>query len=82
MIEWFRQVVFDFPDFRSEQHEFTEAAPGVFVVQFKNRATGRISGASVTGQTVHQVWEIARNPWRVREYESLNEVLKATGLRK
>lgn len=79
--EFFREVAADFPDFRSARYEFSEPAPGVFIVRFENQGTGRVSEVSVTSQVVHQVWEIARDPWRVREYRELNDALEAVKLR-
>jgi hypothetical protein len=79
VISWFRQIVADFPDFRSQNLEFSEPVPGAFIVRFENEATGRASGAAVSGPAVFQLWEVAATPWRVREFSSRREALEAAG---
>lgn len=80
VIAWFQGIAALFPDFSSETMGITEPAPGVVVVEFANRGTGRASGLAVTGPITYQVWEITRKPWRVREYGSLSEAHAAAGL--
>ena len=80
VIEGFRELVAEFPDFQVEPQEFIDGGDAILVRNI-GRATGRTSGVPVN-QTFTQVWTFrGGRPIRVREYLDHAEALEAVGLR-
>jgi ketosteroid isomerase-like protein len=80
VIEAFRGLLGEFPDWRVEPQEFIEADSAI-LVRNVGTATGRKSGVPVH-QAFTQVWTFREGrPSLVREYLDHREALEAAGLR-
>lgn len=63
----FRQLIEQWPDWRTDVQEITEPEPGLIRVHFRAIGTGGFSGAK-TATDVHQEWDFRSSPLHVREY--------------
>ena len=79
VIEGFRELVAEFPDWRVEPQEFIEGG-GAILVRNVATASGAESGVPVR-QPFTQVWTFSEGrPAQVREYLDHAEALEAVGL--
>jgi ketosteroid isomerase-like protein len=79
VIEAFRGLLHEFPDWRVEPQEFIEAG-GAILVRNIALATGRHSGVPIR-QEFTQIWTFDdARPIRVREYLDHADALEAVGL--
>jgi ketosteroid isomerase-like protein len=79
VIEGFRELLIEFPDWQVEPQEFIDGGDAV-VVRNIGTATGRSSGAPVR-QPFTQVWSFRDGrPVQVREYVDHAKALAAVGL--
>jgi ketosteroid isomerase-like protein len=79
VIEAFRALLEEFPDWHVEPLEFEESDRAILVRNLAT-GTGRQSGAKMR-QRFTQVWEFREGrAWRVREYFDHSEAREATGL--
>ena len=79
VIEGFRGLLAEFPDWRVKPQEFIEA-PDAILVRNIGIATGGKSGVPIR-QPFTQVWSFRDGrPIRVREYFDHREALKAVGI--
>ena len=80
VIEAFRGLLEEFPDWRVEPQEFIEAESAILVRNI-GTATGRTSGVPIR-QVFTQVWTFREGrPVGVHEYAKHREALEAVGLR-
>ena len=81
VIQAFRNLLDEFPDWRVEPQEFIEGGQDSILVRNLATATGQVSGAPIR-QPFTQVWTFrAGRPMRVREFFDHREALEAIGLR-
>ena len=67
VLDAFRAIFEQWPDWRTEVREITEPEPGLIRVHFRVSGTGSVSGAR-TETDVHQEWDFRSQPLHVREY--------------
>jgi hypothetical protein len=68
VIAFFREVLIEYPDWQTELLAFEEPDPGVVLVEFRARATGRASGIRTTSAKMFQAWDLREPPVRVTEF--------------
>ena len=79
VIEGFRALLEEFPDWRVEPQEFVEAGDDTFIVRNVGTGTGRESGAP-TRTPFSQLWRFREGrPVEVREFLDHQEALAAAG---
>jgi ketosteroid isomerase-like protein len=80
VIQAFRELLDEFPDWRVEPQEFIEGGENAILVRNIAMATGREGGVPIR-QPFTQVWSFSDGrPIRVREYFDHTEALEAVGL--
>jgi ketosteroid isomerase-like protein len=67
VIQAFREIAEQWPDWRTEIDDITEPEPGLIRVRFRASGTGSVSGVR-TETDVHQEWDFRSEPLHVREY--------------
>lgn len=64
VIAFFKDLLNEWPDWRTDLLSFSEPEPGVIVVGFRAHGTGRTSGIPMSTEAA-QVWDLRVRPVRV-----------------
>jgi SnoaL-like domain len=79
LIAFYRDWIEQFPDWHVDVEGFAEPTPGVLLVTFTARGTGRVSGVPI-GRRITEVWDTRSRPIRVSQHREEADALEAAGL--
>jgi len=79
LIAFYRDWIEGFPDWHVDVEGFAEPTPGVLLVTFTVRGTGRVSGVPIDAR-ITEVWDTRSRPIRVSQHREEAEALEAAGL--
>jgi hypothetical protein len=79
LIAFYRDWIEQFPDWHVDVEGFAEPTPGLLLVTFTARGTGRVSGVP-TDSRITEVWDTRSRPIRVSQHRKEAEALEAAGL--
>ena len=79
LIAFYRDWIEQFPDWHVDVEGFAEPTPGVLLVTFTARGTGRVSGVPID-RRITEVWDTRARPIRVSQHREEADALEAAGL--
>jgi hypothetical protein len=79
LIAFYRDWIDQFPDWYVDVEGFVEPTPGVLLVTFTARGTGRVSGVPID-RRITEVWDTRSRPIRVSQHREEADALEAAGL--
>ena len=78
VIAFFKEVLNEWPDWRTEFLATAEPSPGLILVEYEATGTGRASGIPAKAR-MFQAWDFREQPLRVFEAGSEEAALRAAG---